>query len=103
MTAESDLKKIKSLQKENYQLRNVLESMKNSPLIVGHVQNVLKDGRVIVSHVPGNQLLIPSRPDLTPEPGDTVSLHGTSFVIIENLSHHSGSLSNKFLNKIRSY
>ncbi|KKK85215.1 hypothetical protein LCGC14_2775520, partial [marine sediment metagenome] len=71
MTAESDIKKIKSLQKENSHLRFVLESMKNSPLIVGQVQKILKDGRVIVSHAPGNQLLIPPRPDLTPEPGDT--------------------------------
>ena len=70
MTAESDIKKIKSLQRENEELRYVLEIMKTSPLIVGHVQKVLKDGRVIVSHVPGNQLLIPQRPDLKPEPGD---------------------------------
>ena len=90
MTAESDLKKIKSLQKENFQLRSVLESMKNSPLIVGQVQKVLKDGRLIVSHAPGNKLLIPPRPDLTPEPGDTVSLHGKSFVIIEILSKNIG-------------
>ena len=90
MTAESDIKKIKSLQKENSQLRHVLESMKNSPLIVGHVQKVLKDGRLIVSHAPGNKLLIPPRPDLTPEPGDIVSLHGQSFVIIEILSKNIG-------------
>ena len=44
MTTESDTKKVKSLEKENEQLRLVLESMKNSPLIVGQVQKVLKDG-----------------------------------------------------------
>ncbi len=87
MTESDYIKRIRVLERENEQLRTILNRMKENPLIIGTVEKVLKDGRVVISHAPGNRILIPPRPDLENlSPGDLVSLHGSSFQIIEILS-----------------
>ncbi|MHA1689735.1 MAG: AAA family ATPase [Promethearchaeota archaeon] len=86
MTESDYIKRIRSLERENEQLKAIINRMKENPLIIGTVEKVLKDGRVVVSHAPGNRVLIPPRPDLDPSPGDLVTLHGSSFQIIEILS-----------------
>ena len=94
---ESDIKKVQkeisSLKKENEQLREELESfkrfmqeMKTKPLIIGSVERVLPDGRVVVSHAPGSRILLPANKIVNPSPGDSVTLHGQSYQIIEVLS-----------------
>ncbi|TFF99676.1 MAG: hypothetical protein EU542_08810 [Promethearchaeota archaeon] len=65
---ESDIKKIQkqvhALERENAILRQeiesfkkILDNMKKNPLIIGSVERVLEDGRVIVSHSPGSRIL----------------------------------------------
>jgi proteasome regulatory subunit len=94
---ESDIKKfqqkINALQKENENLREELssfketfESMKKKPLIIGSVERVLKDGRVVVSHAPGNRVLVPASDIVNPVAGDQVTLHAQSYQIVEILS-----------------
>ncbi|TXT59445.1 MAG: Proteasome-activating nucleotidase [Promethearchaeota archaeon] len=94
---ESDIKKarkkISSLEKENEYLRDelhsfqeVLENMKQKPLIIGSVERVLEDGRVVVSHAPGNRVLLPPNDLVKPQAGDQVSLHAQSYQILEILS-----------------
>lgn len=86
-------KKINSLEKENEYLRDelhsfqeVLENMKKKPLIIGSVERVLEDGRVVVSHAPGNRVLLPPNDLIDPKAGDQVSLHAQSYQILEILS-----------------
>ena len=94
---ESDLKKIKrqnsALEKENEVLRerlddfkDLIDQMKKKPLVIGSVERILEDGRVIVQNAPGSRVLLPPNKFVKPEPGDTVSLHGQSYQIIEVLS-----------------
>jgi proteasome regulatory subunit len=94
---ESDLKKIQkkiqSLENENELLKKeidayqeILENMKKNPLIIGSVERVLDDGRVVVSHTPGSRLLLPFNYYVQPHAGDSVTLHGQSFQLIEVLS-----------------
>jgi proteasome regulatory subunit len=95
--SESDLKKIQkklqALEKENEDLKSeiaaykdILEKMKKNPLIIGSVERVLDDGRIIVSHSPGNRLLLPFNHYIQPQAGDSVTLHGQTFQLIEVLS-----------------
>jgi len=84
--------KIKTLEKENTFLRkelnsfkDILESMKKNPLIVGSVERVLDDERVIVSNAPGSRILVPPNPFIKPGAGDSVTLHGQSYQILEIL------------------
>ncbi|MBD3340327.1 MAG: AAA family ATPase [Candidatus Lokiarchaeota archaeon] len=74
------------LRSENDSFKKVFENMKKNPLIIGSVERVLKDGRVIVSHAPGNRLLLPANEMLQPSAGDSVTLHGQNYQIIEILS-----------------
>ncbi len=94
---ESDIKRIQKridalerendhLKKEIYSFKQYLESMKKNPLIIGSVERVLDDGRVIVSHSPGNRIILPPSNLVRPSAGDSVSLHAQSFQIIEILS-----------------
>ena len=94
---ESEIKKIQkklyALEKENQFLRKeidnfkeILESMKKNPLLIGGVERVLPDGRVVISHTPGSRLLIPPHPYIKPSPGDSITLHSQSYQIIEILS-----------------
>ena len=96
MTA-SDIEKIKkrilALEKENYKLRQeidsfnkVLKNMKKSPLLIGSVERVLEDGRTIVSHTPGSRILLPPNDLIKASAGDSVTLHSQSYQIIEILS-----------------
>ena len=93
---DAEIKKIQStirtLEKENAFLRkeldsfkDILESMKKNPLIVGSVERVLDDERVIVSNAPGSRILVPPNPFIKPNPGDSVTLHGQSYQILEIL------------------
>jgi proteasome regulatory subunit len=86
-------KRIHALEKENQILntelneyKKILERMKNNPLIIGSVERVLEDGRIVVSHSPGNRVLLPPNKLVKPSAGDSVTLHGQSFQIIEILS-----------------
>jgi proteasome regulatory subunit len=94
---ESDIKTIQKrlniLEKENKQLRQevfsyqqYIENLKKKPNIIGSVERVLNDGRILVSHAPGNRILLPKNSLLNPMAGDSVSLHPQSFQIIEVLS-----------------
>ncbi|MBD3196149.1 MAG: AAA family ATPase [Candidatus Lokiarchaeota archaeon] len=87
------LKRVNSLEKENQNLREELSSfkqvfsnMKEKPLIIGSIERVLEDGRMIVSHAPGNRVLVPPNELLDPHAGDQVTLHAQSYQIIEILS-----------------
>ncbi len=84
--------RIDKLQKENLKFQNKIEyyknyikSMKENPLLIGSVERVLEDGRVIISHSPGSRMLIPPNRLIKPFAGDSVTLHGQSFQIIEIL------------------
>lgn len=101
---ETDLKKIQkrmsvleqdvqNLMKENNELKKQLDSyqtyisqMKDNPLIIGSVERVLDDGRVIVTHTPGSRVLLPKNDLYDIKAGDSVTLHGQSLHIIEVLS-----------------
>jgi proteasome regulatory subunit len=94
---ESEIKKyqrkVSALEKENESLkqelnsfRQTFHSMKNKPLIIGSVERVLKDGRVIVSHAPGNRVLVPASDIVHPIAGDQVTLHAQSYQIVEILN-----------------
>ncbi len=80
------IKENERLKKENDSYRKVLEGMKSQPLIIGSVERVLDDGRIIISHAPGSRILLPPIENLKPSAGDSVTLHGQSFRIIEILS-----------------
>ncbi len=93
---ESDVKDLKkkmsNLIKENQQLRRELSSfkeiinnMKEKPLRIGSVERVLEDGRVIVSHAPGNRIVLPPNKALNPQAGDQVTLHPNNLQILEIL------------------
>ena len=86
-------KKLSTLEKENKVLKQEIESykqyvenLKTKPLIIGPVERILNDGRIVVSHAPGNRVLLPSSSLLSPVAGDSVTLHGQTFQIIEILS-----------------
>jgi len=94
---ESDVKKIQkrlyALERENEILRQeienfkkILENMKKNPLILGSVERVLDDGRIIVSHTPGSRILLPPNELINPSAGDSVTLHSQSYQILETLS-----------------
>jgi proteasome regulatory subunit len=94
---ESDIKTIQKrlniLEKENRQLRQeifsyqqYIENLKKKPNIIGSVERVLNDGRILVSHAPGNRILLPQNSLLSPMAGDSVALHPQTFQIIEVLS-----------------
>ncbi len=98
MTSEADIKRIQKrltiLERENETLRNevneykkLIGRMKANPLIIGSVERVMEDGRIVVSHTPGNRVLLPANPILDVKGGDQVTLHGQSFQIIEVLPH----------------
>ncbi|MFO7794913.1 MAG: AAA family ATPase [Promethearchaeati archaeon] len=86
-------KKLSVLEKENEQLkreisgfRDIINNLKKKPLLIGTVERVLKDGRVIISHAPGNRLILPPNDHLEPKAGDQVTLHPQSYQILEILS-----------------
>ncbi len=86
-------KKLVNLEKENEQLKHdlltykqMIENMKKNPLVIGSVERILDDGRVIASHAPGNRILLPPNKFLNPQAGDSVTLHPQSFQILEILS-----------------
>ncbi|MHA1292310.1 MAG: AAA family ATPase [Promethearchaeota archaeon] len=94
---EYDIKKIQKkvieLTKENEYLRkeinnfkDILDRMKRNPLIIGSVERVLDDGRIIVSNAPGSRVLVPPNPYVNPQAGDSVTLHAQSYQILEVLS-----------------
>lgn len=94
---EADIKKIQRristlesenqvLKKELDEFKRLFDSMKRNPLIIGSVERVLPDGRVIVSHAPGSRILVPKNDFIEPEAGDSVTLHGQSYQIIEILN-----------------
>ena len=94
---ETDIKKIQkklnALEKENTALqqevaayKKYIESFKRKPNVIGSVERILDDGRVIITHAPGNRLLLPRNHYMSPVAGDQVVLHPQSFQIIEILS-----------------
>lgn len=103
---ESDLKKIQkrisALEQDKTDLHSeiahlkeiirkyeeIFEDMKRKPLIIGSVERLMDDGRVVVSHAPGNRILLPKNSFVDPKPGDNVTLHGQSFQIIEVLTRN---------------
>ena len=94
---ELDIKKIQKrlsyLEKENEQLRkevssfkDLLSNLKKRPLIIGSVERVLNDQRVIVTHAPGNRIILPPNELVDPQAGDQITLHPQSYQILEILS-----------------
>ncbi|MBD3214097.1 MAG: AAA family ATPase [Candidatus Lokiarchaeota archaeon] len=94
---ESDVKKLQkkltSLERENEQLKrelsgfkDIIDNIKKKPLLIGSVERVLEDGRVIVSHAPGNRVILPPNDLIEPQAGDQVTLHPQSYQILEILS-----------------
>ena len=94
---ETDIKSIQrrlsALEKENRGLRQEInsykqyvENLKKKPNIIGSVESILKDGRVMVTHAPGNRVLLPANPLMNPMAGDSVALHAQTFQIVEVLS-----------------
>jgi proteasome regulatory subunit len=88
-----NMTKKRNLEKENSRLREkvesyeqLLEGFKDQPMVIGSVERVLNDGRAIISHVPGNRMIIPKNDLLDIQPGDTVVLHPKSFQVLEVLS-----------------
>jgi proteasome regulatory subunit len=86
-------KKLSILEKENKVLKQEIESykqyvenLKTKPLIIGSVERILNDGRIVVSHSPGNRVLLPASSLMVPLAGDSVTLHAQTFQIIEILS-----------------
>ncbi len=86
-------KRVSALEKENESLRreidsfkNVLESIKKNPLLIGSVERVLEDGRTIVSHTPGSRILLSRNDVVNATSGDSVTLHPQSYQILEILS-----------------
>lgn len=86
-------KKLQDLEKENDFLREevvkykeFIDSFKENPTIVGSVERILPDGRIIVSHAPGNRIILPKNEIMKPMPGDSVALHPRSYQILEILS-----------------
>ncbi|MBN1216516.1 MAG: AAA family ATPase [Candidatus Lokiarchaeota archaeon] len=86
-------KRLSYLEKENEQLKNqvssfkdLLTNLKKRPLIIGSVERVLEDKRVIISHAPGNRIILPPNEIIDPQAGDQVSLHPQSYQILEILS-----------------
>ncbi|MFX1236750.1 MAG: AAA family ATPase, partial [Promethearchaeota archaeon] len=90
LTLEQSLdKKDKEIEKLKHMLDEYqvfLDQMKKQPLIIGSVERVLKDGRIIVSHAPGNRVLLQPNSFLKPQAGDSVVLHGQSLQILDILS-----------------
>jgi proteasome regulatory subunit len=72
------------LELESY--RQYIENLRKKPNIIGSVERVLEDGRVIVSHAPGNRILLPPNRMVQPLAGDSVTLHPQSLQIIDILS-----------------
>ncbi|MBN1800980.1 MAG: AAA family ATPase [Candidatus Lokiarchaeota archaeon] len=79
-------KEIEKLKKMLDEYQGFLDQMKKQPLIIGSVERVLKDGRIIASHAPGNRVLLQPNTFLKPEAGDSVVLHGQSLQILDILS-----------------
>ncbi len=79
-------KEIEKLKKMLDEYQSFLDQMKKQPLIIGSVERVLKDGRIIASHAPGNRVLLQPNTFLKPEAGDSVVLHGQSLQILDILS-----------------
>lgn len=55
------------------------------PLLIGSVERVLDDERVIVSHAPGSRLLLPMSEGISPIAGDIIALHPQTYEIVEIL------------------
>ncbi|TFF95645.1 MAG: AAA family ATPase [Promethearchaeota archaeon] len=79
-------KKVRDLQKDLQSFKTIVDNMKENPLRIGSVERVLKDGRVIVVHAPGNRVILPPNDALNPQAGDQVALHPKNLQIIEILS-----------------
>ncbi|MHA1106598.1 MAG: AAA family ATPase [Promethearchaeota archaeon] len=82
---ETDIKTVQKrlgiLERENRVLKQEIESykqylnnLKTKPLIIGSVERILNDGRIVVSHSPGNRVLLPASSLITPMAGDSVTL-----------------------------
>jgi proteasome regulatory subunit len=80
------LKKNEQLRKELSSFREIINNIKEKPLRIGSVERVLNDGRIIVTHAPGNRIVLPPNKGLDPQAGDQVTLHPNNLQIVEILS-----------------
>ncbi len=79
-------KENKQLKKELNSFKDLLNNLKKRPLLIGSVERVLEDKRTIISHAPGNRIILPPNELINPQAGDQVTLHPQSYQILEILS-----------------
>lgn len=82
---DAENKKMK-FQREVRRLRSEIERLKSPPLVVGEVDEVMDDGRVVVNSSTGPKFMVEEAEDMDLKPGGRVAMNQQTLGIVKSLS-----------------